>query len=254
MERDIALVTKDAEGNTVIEYPLTRAEMVEDLATAVAAVKVTNATNADHATSADSATSATTAATATKATTADTATKATSADSATTATTASKLGAATVGGTATPIYLNAGSPTKLSSTVGSASKPVYLNAGVITACGSELGAGGASKIPYATCSTATGTAAKVATVTNGVSFSLVAGAVCVVKFSYALNSDTARLTAPTLNINSTGAKACGLNGGGRAAYGFTYYSSGVLFVYNGTAYIAPTNQLSNYYNDYGDSG
>lgn len=31
MERDVALVTKDASGNTVIEYPLTRAEQVEGL-------------------------------------------------------------------------------------------------------------------------------------------------------------------------------------------------------------------------------
>ncbi len=35
MERDIALVTKDSSGNNVIEYPVTRAAQVEDLATFV---------------------------------------------------------------------------------------------------------------------------------------------------------------------------------------------------------------------------
>lgn len=37
LERDVALVTKDSSGNTVIEYPLTRAEQVEDLADAIKA-------------------------------------------------------------------------------------------------------------------------------------------------------------------------------------------------------------------------
>lgn len=50
LERDVALVTKDSSGNTVIEFPLTRAEMVEDLEEAVAAVTVTKAASADSAT------------------------------------------------------------------------------------------------------------------------------------------------------------------------------------------------------------
>lgn len=45
-----------------------------------------------------------------------------------------KVSTATVGGTAKPIYLNAGVPTAISATVGSTSRPVYLNAGTITAC------------------------------------------------------------------------------------------------------------------------
>lgn len=45
-----------------------------------------------------------------------------------------KVGTATVGGTAKPIYLSGGTPTALSATVGSASVPVYLNAGTITQC------------------------------------------------------------------------------------------------------------------------
>lgn len=55
------------------------------------------------------------------------------------AATASKLGTASVGGTAKPIYLNAGTATALSATVGSSSLPVYLNAGTITQCGTSLG-------------------------------------------------------------------------------------------------------------------
>ena len=46
--------------------------------------------------------------------------------------TASKLGSSTVGGTAKPIYLNAGTATALSATVGSNDRPVYLNSGTIT--------------------------------------------------------------------------------------------------------------------------
>ncbi|MFR2989823.1 MAG: hypothetical protein ACLTMR_13530, partial [Faecalibacillus sp.] len=65
---------------------------------------------------------------------------------ASTATTATKLGTATVGGTAKPIYLNAGAPTALSATVGSTSKPVYLNAGTVTALSTTVG--GASKPIY----------------------------------------------------------------------------------------------------------
>lgn len=55
------------------------------------------------------------------------------------ASTASKLGTSTVGGTAKPIYLNAGTATALSATVGSSSLPVYLNAGTLTQCGTSLG-------------------------------------------------------------------------------------------------------------------
>ena len=52
-----------------------------------------------------------------------------------TADVASKLTTSTVGGTATPIYLNAGVATACSSTIGSSSIPVYMNKGVITQCG-----------------------------------------------------------------------------------------------------------------------
>lgn len=51
-----------------------------------------------------------------------------------TATTATKLGTATIGAANKPIYLNAGTPTALSSTVGDSAVPAYLNAGTVTAC------------------------------------------------------------------------------------------------------------------------
>lgn len=55
------------------------------------------------------------------------------------ATTATKLGSATVGGTAKPIYLSSGTATALSSTVGGTKKPVYLNGGTITAISETVG-------------------------------------------------------------------------------------------------------------------
>ena len=57
------------------------------------------------------------------------------------AATASKLGTATVGGTANPIYLNAGTATAITASVGSTSKPVYLNGGTISACSATVGSG-----------------------------------------------------------------------------------------------------------------
>lgn len=54
-------------------------------------------------------------------------------------------------------------------------------------------------LPFASCSTAAGTAAKVVTVPN---FSLESGARICIKFTV-----TNSAASPTLNINSTGAKA-----------------------------------------------
>ena len=53
---------------------------------------------------------------------------------------------------------------------------------------------------YATCSTTADTTAKVATIQDGASFTLITGITINVKFTY---SNTA--SAPTLNVNSTGA-------------------------------------------------
>lgn len=74
-----------------------------------------------------------------------------------TATTATKLGTATIGAANKPIYLNAGTPTALSSTVGDSTVPAYLDAGTVTVCSWGLsGASGkrARKSGYITSSTA----------------------------------------------------------------------------------------------------
>ena len=81
---------------------------------------------------------------------------------------------------------------------------------------------------YATCSTAAGTKAKTASVTSG-SFSLTTGAQVTVKFTYANT-----VAAPTLNINSSGAKSIYWHGAALDAS--QYWSAGAVlnFVYNGS--------------------
>lgn len=66
--------------------------------------------------------------------------------------------------------------------------------------------GSAFKLPYATCSTAATTTAKVATITNGVAFTLEVGATVVVKFSNGLSGQWGNGSKDSLNVNSTGAK------------------------------------------------
>lgn len=85
-------------------------------------------------------------------------------------------------------------------------------------------------IAYATCSTASATAAKVAVCTG---FKLTTGAAVLVKFS---NTNSA--ASPTLNVNSTGAKPI-------VAYGTTAIQAyawkagqAVMVVYNGTSWVA----------------
>ena len=56
-----------------------------------------------------------------------------------TAATASKLGTATVGGAAKPVYINSGTPTALSASVGAANKPIFLNAGTFTVSNATVG-------------------------------------------------------------------------------------------------------------------
>lgn len=79
---------------------------------------------------------------------------------------------------------------------------------------------------YATSSSSPATAAKVATVKSGGSFSLEVGATVSVTFSSANSA-----SSPTLNVDSTGAKPIRTNG-----TPYAYWSAGasVLFVYDGT--------------------
>ncbi len=81
---------------------------------------------------------------------------------------------------------------------------------------------------YATCSTAAGTKEKTASVTAG-TFSLATGAQVTVKFTYANT-----VTSPTLNINSSGAKAIYWHGA--TLDPSQYWSAGAVldFVYNGS--------------------
>ena len=86
--------------------------------------------------------------------------------------------------------------------------------------------------PYATCNTAAATAAKVATITPGSNFSLETGARVAVKFT---NANTAG--SPTLNVNSTGAKAIYFKNAALAAS--NYWSAGQIvdFIYDGTNWV-----------------
>lgn len=86
----------------------------------------------------------------------------------------------------------------------------------------------ARKAVYATCGTAAGTKAKVATCAN---FSLYTGATVAVKFTYANTHAT-----PTLNVNSTGAKAIRSYTGAALAAGEYKWKAGATlqFVYDGS--------------------
>ncbi|MDD3029885.1 MAG: tail fiber protein [Alphaproteobacteria bacterium] len=85
------------------------------------------------------------------------------------------------------------------------------------------------KLNYGTCPTAAATAAKTVAISN---FVLSAGVMVAVKFS---SANTAG--APTLNVNSTGAKAIFYNGA--AAASSAIYDSGkvYLFIYDGTNWV-----------------
>ena len=87
-----------------------------------------------------------------------------------------------------------------------------------------------SQHPYGVCSTAANTAAKTVTLDVSGTFTLFEGAVIRVKFE---NSNTA--ANPTLNVNSTGAKAITRNGSDSA----TSWEAGeiVEFVYDGTEWV-----------------
>lgn len=79
-------------------------------------------------------------------------------------------------------------------------------------------------LPYGSCSTAASTAAKVVTVNN---FNLDTGAMIAVKFTI-----TNSAASPTLNVNSTGAKAIYYKGAAITA-GYLAANKTYMFVYNG---------------------
>ena len=95
-----------------------------------------------------------------------------------------------------------------------------------------------SNTSYVTCSTAAGTAAKVATLEN---FTLSVGAAVKVKFT---NTNTA--TNPTLNVNETGAKYIYTNTGAHVGKTpDTSWAAGeiVELVYDGTKWVRPAGTL-----------
>lgn len=89
--------------------------------------------------------------------------------------------------------------------------------------------------------------------TNGVSFSLVAGACCVIKYN---NDPTSGGTAGsgqqnnfgTMNINSTGAKTVKSSSNGLYSTNYYIYHGNhtYLFVYDGTYYNAMTVYVRSY--------
>lgn len=91
-------------------------------------------------------------------------------------------------------------------------------------------------LPYGTCSTAAGTAAKAVTA-NVKTFSLEAGAIVAVKFSY-----TNTAASPTLNVNSTGAKAIYYRGSAVPAK-YLLANKVYEFIYNGTQWDMLTDVI-----------
>ena len=91
---------------------------------------------------------------------------------------------------------------------------------------------------YATCTTAAATVAKVATIQDSASFTLINGTTIHVKFTY---SNTA--TNPTLNVNSTGAKSImkyGTSNVGTNAQNSWQAGAIVSFTYDGTNWVMNT--------------
>ena len=113
---------------------------------------------------------------------------------------------------------------------------VYGNTGATGAQGPQgnTGAAGANgQMLYATCSTATGTAAKVATLASG-TLTLKSGATVCVKFTYATSVANA-----TLNVSGTGAKTIRVYGANLTATSVYNWVAGatVQFVYDGTYWV-----------------
>jgi hypothetical protein len=114
----------------------------------------------------------------------------------------------------------------------------------------DMSGTGAYQIPYATCTASSTTLDKLATITNGVSFSLVAGALVAVKFTKGISGGK----ISTLNVNSTGAKTVMIITGGSANTNHDYQSEGdtYVFVYDGTNWNVVTMLAYRYSEDSGD--
>lgn len=184
-------------------------------------------------------------------------------------TSGTKVGTITIDGSATDLYCQTNSDTKNTAGSTDSSSKLFLigatsqaanpqtyshdtayvgtdgclysnNTKVLTAHQTikQDGVTGATVNRYASCSTAAGTVAKTANVTSG-TFSLEAGARVTVKFA---NANTAN--SPTLNINSTGAKAIYHKGAAISSGGNKALLAGIVdFVYDGTQYHLVGNYI-----------
>lgn len=121
----------------------------------------------------------------------------------------------------------------------------------------DISEGDSTRIFRATCSTAAGTTAKVATLqTSSRNFSLATGVRVAVTFTYGNSA-----TTPTLNVNSTGAKTIAIATSTTAkttGNGTTYNTWGpyetVLFTYDGTYWVngGSSRAIYNAYNNIGE--
>ena len=92
-----------------------------------------------------------------------------------------------------------------------------------------------TNIAYCTCATAAATAAKVINVSGNTSWTLTAGAIIVVKFSY-----TNSASNPTFNVNSTGAKSVWYNTALITTSNLGYAGTAnrpMEFMYDGTQFV-----------------
>ena len=137
-------------------------------------------------------------------------------------------------------------PTYTSSEVGAIANPETKSNGQVLTYNGTSGlweaansAGGRSAIFTGTCSTAAGTAAKVATLDDATGFSLTTGVRIAITFA---NNNTA--TTPTLNVNNTGAKNIAYRdrqnsrySGGGATWNTWRSDQTLILYYNGSAWV-----------------
>lgn len=113
----------------------------------------------------------------------------------------------------------------------------------------DISEGDSTRIFRATCSTAAGTTAKVATLqTSDRNFSLATGVRVAVTFTYGNSA-----TTPTLNVNSTGAKTIAtptavatLTTGNGTTYNTWGPYETIIFTYNGTYWVKSGSSLGAY--------
>lgn len=138
------------------------------------------------------------------------------------------------------INYTTGNPTETTPVCVTGSKGSTGATGATGPQGPQGNTGASGKMLYGTCSTAAGTAAKTATIDG---FSLYTGVTISVKFTV-----TNTASSPTLNVNSTGAKAIYYRGSAISA-GYLAANRTYVFVYNGTQweFIGDINTDNNTY-------